>query len=54
MRLDLRTDADGVGHAETDVPFTFETASPRSVVIHDGAATEAGATGAACITLPAR
>ena len=47
--LDLHTDADGNAHAEADVPFTFETRRPRSVVVHD-----AGAAGdrVACFTLP--
>jgi superoxide dismutase, Cu-Zn family len=57
--LDLQTDGNGAGHAETDVPFTFQTRSPRSVVVHEGGttATDAGHAGmagarAACITLP--
>ena len=58
--LDLQTDGDGDGHAETDVPFTFvENRSPRSIVIHEAeeTATDAGHAGtaggrAACITLP--
>jgi Cu-Zn family superoxide dismutase len=59
--LELRTDGNGAGHAEADVPFTFESRAPRSVVVHeDGTtATDAGHAGtagarAACITLPAR
>jgi Cu-Zn family superoxide dismutase len=58
--LDLHTDAEGTGHAEADVPFTFaENRSPRSVVIHEAEMTatdhgHAGTAGAraACITLP--
>jgi Cu-Zn family superoxide dismutase len=56
--LDLHTDADGNGHAETEVPFTFSTRSPRSVVVHEAesTATHAGHAGtagprAACLTL---
>lgn len=59
--LDVSTDGNGAGHAESDVPFTFETRAPRSVVLHtEGAtATDAGHAGtagtrAACITLPGR
>ena len=48
VRLDLQTDGDGAAHAETEVP----SASPRSVVVHDGAAAEG--TGVACLTLPGR
>jgi Cu-Zn family superoxide dismutase len=56
--LDLQTDGSGAGHAEADVPFTFGTRAPRSVVIHaDGTtasdAGHAGTAGArvACISL---
>ena len=56
--LDLQTDGNGAGHAETDVPFAFGARAPRSVVVHEGAATDAGHAGTAgarvaCITLPA-
>ena len=57
--LDLHTDADGDGHAETEVPFAFEeNRSPRSLVVHEAETTDthaghAGTAGgrAACITL---
>jgi len=58
MSLDLATDGAGAGHAEADVPFTFGSGGPRSVVLHqDGAAAaDAGQSGddgaVACITLP--
>jgi superoxide dismutase, Cu-Zn family len=58
--LDLRTDGQGNGHAETMVPFALGDRAPRSVVIHaDGStATDPGHAGmagdrAACITIPA-
>ena len=49
VRLVLRTDAGGDGQAETEVPFTFATRSPGSIVLHDG-----GHDGArvACLSLP--
>ena len=58
--LDLHTDADGNGHAEAEVAFTFvPNRSPRSVVVHEAelTATHAGHAGtagarAACLTLP--
>lgn len=58
--LDLHTDGDGAGHAQTEVPFAFvENRSPRSLVVHEAEATatdvgHAGTAGgrAACITLP--
>jgi len=58
--LDLHTDADGDGQAETEVPFAFEeNRSPRSLVVHEAETTDthaghAGTAGgrAACITLP--
>ena len=60
--LDLHTDADGAGHAETELPFAFAAnRSPRSIVVHEAEATathagHAGTAGdrAACITLPSR
>ena len=48
VRLDLQTDGDGAAHAEIEAP----SGSPRSVVVHDGAAAEG--TGVACLTLPGR
>lgn len=48
VRLDLQTDGDGAAHAETEIP----SGSPRSVVVHDGAAAEG--LGVACLTLPGR
>lgn len=54
VRLDLQTDGDGAAHVEADVPFGIATGSPRSVVVHDGAAAEGDGSGVACITLPGR
>jgi superoxide dismutase, Cu-Zn family len=54
VSLDLATDGAGAGHGEADVPFTFGSGGPRSVVLHQsGAAGQSGDDGAvACITLP--
>jgi Cu-Zn family superoxide dismutase len=58
--LDLRTDANGAGSSETDVPFTFTDRRPGSVVIHEAEMTmtgpgQAGMAGGrlACVTIPA-
>ena len=58
--LDLHTDGDGAGHAETEVPFAFTpNRSPRSIVVHEAESTATGAGHAgtaggraACLTLP--
>jgi superoxide dismutase, Cu-Zn family len=57
--LDLRTDANGAGSSEVDVPFTFTDRRPGSVVIHEAEITatapgQAGMAGGrlACLTIP--
>lgn len=57
--LDLRTDGDGNGTANAEVPFTFADRAPASVIIHEAekTATDAGKAGTAggrlaCLTTP--
>ncbi len=57
--LDLRTDAQGVGASEAEVPFGFDDGAPASIIVHEAertatAAGEAGTAGArlACLDLP--
>ncbi|WP_367128835.1 superoxide dismutase [Saccharothrix sp. HUAS TT1] len=59
--LDLTTDGEGDGTAETTVPFTFGDRVPSSIVLHEHPTTEteqgrAGSAGAriACFTAPFR
>jgi len=57
--LDLRTDANGAGSSEVEVPFTFTDRRPGSVVVHEAEMTmtgpgQAGMAGSrlACLTIP--
>jgi Cu-Zn family superoxide dismutase len=57
--LDLRTDANGAGTSQVEVPFTFTDRRPGAVVIHEAEATMtgpgmAGMAGGrlACLTIP--
>ncbi|MFJ6676627.1 superoxide dismutase [Actinosynnema sp. NPDC091369] len=59
--LELKTDAQGNGTAETTVPFTFGDRTPASIVLHEHPTTEteqgrAGSAGGriACFTAPFR
>lgn len=57
--LDLTTDAQGAGMSTVDAPFAFAGSAPKSIIVHEAAATataagEAGKAGArlACLDLP--
>lgn len=57
--LDVRTDAQGTGSSDADVPFGLDVAAPASIIVHAADATatapgEAGTAGPrlACLDLP--